>query len=100
MRWFLRGSAARFRELSPAFHRERDTAIAAGVLPNDQSILSALTVDRPDLFEFTFGDYRSILSNSEYIRGDVSNILANAARCRSGRQWAEASNDAHAFGPP
>jgi tetratricopeptide (TPR) repeat protein len=87
---FFRGSAARFRELIPAFHRERDTAIAAGVLPNEQSILSALTVDHPKLFEFTFGDYPSILSNSEYIRGDVPYILASAAQCRRGQQWAEA----------
>lgn len=79
----IRGDRTEMRALRESFLDELDLALSLGRRPTDQTILSALAATRPDAFEYSFGDYRSILRNAEGVRGDVADVLANAEDCRA-----------------
>ena len=78
---FIRGGRASVSELARAFRAELDEAIACGVRPNEQQVLSYLSASRPDLFAPYFGDYASILCNWDVIRRDVDTVLLNLGHC-------------------
>ena len=80
---FFRGGSGKLSELGGAFRTELSAAFAQGIRPNEQSVLSYLSALRSDLFEFYYGNYRSILTNWDLIRGDVDSVLFNLAHCRA-----------------
>lgn len=80
---FFRGGRAKLSELCEAFRAELSAALAQGVRPNEQSVLSYLSAERHDLFDFYYGDYPSILANWDLIRGDADTVLLNLVHCRA-----------------
>lgn len=85
---FFRGSAKRLEMLAQAFSEELDAALTSGLRTNEQMILSRLSVLRPDLFEFYYGDYSSILCNWDRIRDGLGVVFMNLAYCREHGLWA------------
>jgi hypothetical protein len=77
----IRGSRTAFRELIPRFWQEFDAAVAAGVRPSEQQVLSFMNAVEPSRFETYFGDYPSILCNWDFIRRDLGTVLYNLSRC-------------------
>ncbi len=87
---FIRGNATELIRLGQLFYEEMDRVIADGRLPTDQTVLSALSALHPGLFDFTFGDYRSLLANWDFIRGDEQMVLANIEHCLHFERWHDA----------
>ena len=78
---FIRGSCTAFRDLLPHFWQEFDAAVAAGIRPSEQQVLSFLNAVDPARFDTYFGDYPSILCNWDFIRRDLETVLYNLSRC-------------------
>ena len=83
----LRARRDAFGELIGEFRCELASALAQRFRPNEQMILSYLTVTQPDLFEFYYGDYASILCNWDAVRRDVDTVFLNIAHCRRHGLW-------------
>lgn len=81
------------RELLARFRHALASALARGARPSEQILLSVVSGLHPELFEFHYGDYPSILVNRDAIRRDLDTVIANAAHCRSYGLW----HDAHAI---
>lgn len=84
---FFRGHRDALRQLVDAFRRELASVLAQGFRPNEQMILSYLSVTRPDLFEFYYGDYSSILANWDYVRRDLATVFLNLVHSRRMALW-------------
>jgi glycosyltransferase involved in cell wall biosynthesis len=87
---FVRGAARELLELARLFDEEFDSVVDRGRRPIDQTVLSAMSARYPDLFDFTFGDYSSILINWDVVRCDERIVLENVAHCRRFGRWHEA----------
>lgn len=79
----IRADRAHFEELAAAFDAELVRALGLGVRPNEQMVLAALTVRRPELFSYYYGDYSSVLCNWDAIRDGVDVALMHVEHCRA-----------------
>lgn len=84
---FLRGGRDPLVRLGARFSEELERALLAGRVPTDQTVLGALSARCPEMFDFVFGDYPSILSNWDLIRGDEETVLANVEHCLRFGRW-------------
>jgi teichuronic acid biosynthesis glycosyltransferase TuaG len=87
---FFRGDREHLERLVDAFRAELTSVLDAGFRPNEQMVLGYLTAKRPELFDFYYGDYPSILVNCERIHCDVDTVLFNVAHCRAHGMWQRA----------
>lgn len=84
---FFRGDRDHLRELIRAFRGELASVLACRFSPHEQGLLSYLSATRPELFDFYFGDYGSILTNWDLVRHDLQTVFLNIAHCREHRLW-------------
>lgn len=72
------GEVGRMRDLIAAFWSAIDLAIANGLAPVDEAILSYLAAQQPDRYAFSYGDYCDILRNHDHVRGGLGHLLWQA----------------------
>jgi hypothetical protein len=87
---FFRGDRDHLERLIDLFRAELVAVLDAGFRPNEQSLLAYLAARRPELFEFYYGDYASILRNWDRVRGDIDTVFLNLEHCRSHGLWRQA----------
>jgi hypothetical protein len=80
----MRGNVENLLALADAFDLELAAALGERIRPNEQMVLARMAAFQPELFSFYYGDYPSILSNWDYIRGDLETVLMNLSYCH---QW-------------
>lgn len=72
---YLAGSRAVVDEVCEVIAREARDCLDERFAPSDEQLLPLVAVQRPDLFELTFGDYPSILVNHSVMRSAADNLL-------------------------
>jgi GT2 family glycosyltransferase len=87
---FFRGDREHLERLVDAFRAELASVLDEGFRPNEQMLLAYLTARRPELFDFYYGDYASILTNWDRVRGDLDTVLLDLAHCRAHGLWLRA----------
>jgi hypothetical protein len=87
---FLRGDHAHLAALIDTFRAELASSLALCFRPNEQMLLACLSARHPDLFDFYYGDYPSILLNWDRVRGDVETVFHNLFHCRGHALWPQA----------
>ena len=88
----IRGNRRTLEQLTDLFEAELSSVLDEGRRPTDQTILSALSASHPHLFDYTFGDYATILRSWDLVRGDAPTVLANIAHCRRFERWSDAGS--------
>lgn len=84
---FFRGDREHFLQLIQLFRTALDAALARRQCASEQMVLALLTARHPQLFEFYYGDYQSILLNWDHVRGDMDTVFLNIAHCRTHSLW-------------
>jgi GT2 family glycosyltransferase len=80
---FFRGGRHALRQVIDEFRAHLASLLAQHFRPNEQMILGILTARRPELFDFYYGDYPSLLTNWDHVRRDVGAVLDNVSHCRT-----------------
>ena len=79
---YVTASHATVERLSALFAEDAERALDEGFGPSDEQLLPVLISRAPDLFEFHYGDYPSILENYVRLRASATHLLFVMRNCR------------------